>query len=431
MLFVVTGCPHNDYTVRLRPQGDQIERTLVFYHAESGDIATNELAAITALYPAGSLTRTGTHYTVRSEFGGQLPADVGGAGTYTQDSNTLGSAGLYFERFRGTDDLAGLTEKRFQAADRLTDLLLGWTWQEMWRDPDYPKLRRFLDADFRRDLKNLGTYCWEGQLAGNFDTNGTSEFILRFGQYLIERGYFSIGELPGLYRDLNAGNDAALQHRIQRLAARRLGVPDRQPIPASIAFLADDKSFGRYLATTDLYRAKLVKWRHDVKLDPKTRQPDPEEVAQDLFGELLDYNLFGGSDHLTVQLSLPAPPDRSNGVWDSTNRQVVWRTDIEERTTAAHLPYACYANWTSADETFQIAHFGKVALTGDALNQYCLWRASLDAGQGGEWDAFLAGLQPGAGLLKQIDAFRFPGETNTPPPSLSNCPRELFKAALK
>ena len=72
-----------------------------------------------------------------------------------------------------------------------------------------------------------------------------------------------------------------------------------------------------------------------------------------------------------------------------------------------------------------------MALTGDALNQYCLWRASLDAGQGGEWDAFLAGLQPGAGLLKQIDAFRFPGETNTPPPSLSNCPRELFKAALK
>lgn len=29
--FVVTGCPHNQYIVELKPQGNSIERTLVFY----------------------------------------------------------------------------------------------------------------------------------------------------------------------------------------------------------------------------------------------------------------------------------------------------------------------------------------------------------------------------------------------------------------
>ena len=31
MAFLVAGCPHNEYIVQLKPQGNSIERTLVFF----------------------------------------------------------------------------------------------------------------------------------------------------------------------------------------------------------------------------------------------------------------------------------------------------------------------------------------------------------------------------------------------------------------
>ncbi len=62
MALVVTGCPHNQYLVQLKPQGDGIERTLVFYREDGVNTNTGapnyqpfeagELAAVTALYPA-------------------------------------------------------------------------------------------------------------------------------------------------------------------------------------------------------------------------------------------------------------------------------------------------------------------------------------------------------------------------------------------
>jgi hypothetical protein len=222
-----------------------------------------------------------------------------------------------------------------------------------------------------------------------------------------------------------------------------MGVPDTEPVPASLAFLADDalleKSFTNYLAGTDVYRAKLKQWEEDKKLKPDTKQPDPSEVAGDAVENLVDLNLFGGTpDHLTVQLSLPAPPVQSNGRWDYALKQVVWQSDIMDRTNMTHLPFTCYASWAQADEEFQKAHLGKVALTGNELSEYCLWRSGQDAQHGDEWDAFLAGLKPDAGLMEKLDAFRFTGEPsqvetndqqNIPTPSAY--PRELLKNALK
>ena len=162
-----------------------------------------ELAAITALYPAQGLTNDGQRYIARGEFTNELPDDVGGAGAYTNLTTSLGEAGFYVERFRGNDDLAGMTERRFKAADQLADLFIGWSRMELGREPGYDKLRQFLDVDFRRDLKNLGAYWWEGQLAGSYKTNASEEFTVRFGQYLFERGYFTMGEIPGLFREVD------------------------------------------------------------------------------------------------------------------------------------------------------------------------------------------------------------------------------------
>jgi len=58
-------------------------------------------------------------------------------------------------------------------------------------------------VDLRRDLKNLGAYCWEGQFASGYKTNADEELTVRYGQYLLERGYFTIGEIPGLFRGVS------------------------------------------------------------------------------------------------------------------------------------------------------------------------------------------------------------------------------------
>src|SRR5580658_2544675 len=131
MAVMVTGCPHDQYIVELKPRGNTIERTLVFYREDGVDTNTGgpnyqrfdaaELAAITALYPAQGLASDGLRYTARGEFARALPNDVGGAGVYTNLTNSLGEAGFYVERFRGSDDVAGMSERRGKAADRLTD----------------------------------------------------------------------------------------------------------------------------------------------------------------------------------------------------------------------------------------------------------------------------------------------------------------------
>ena len=450
--LVVTGCPHNQYFVELKPQGNTLERTLVFYREDGVNTNTGvpnyqpfetaELAAITAVYPAHGLTNEGQRYVARGEFANALPCDVGGAGAFIRLTNSLGEADFYGERFRGNDDLAGMTERRFQAADQLADLFIGWSRKELGQEPGYDKLRQFLDTDFRRDLKNLGAYCREGQLVGNYETNASEEFIVRFGQYLVEHGYLRMEEVPALFNDVYGNDPQALLRRIQRLVARKMGVPDTEPVPAALAFLADEttleKSFAKYLADSDLYHARLKQWEEDSKLKPDLKRPDPLEVAADVAGNLVEFDLFGQADHLTVRLSLASSPLHSNGRWDKTLKQVIWESDIEDRTNASHFPFFCYASWTQADRQFQKRHFGWMILAGDNLTRYCLWRGSLDQQDGDEWDAFVASLRPGQGLTGKIEAFKFTGEsapaaTNSQPKVFSSSvyPRELLKAALK
>ena len=452
MAFVVTGCPYNQYTVELKPHGNTIERTLVFYREDGVDTNSgapnyqafnpDELAAITSLYPGQGLTNSGERYIARGEFANELPADVGGTGVYTNLATSLGVAGFYVERFRGNDDLAGMTEQRLKAADQLADLFVGWSRMELGREPGYARLHQFLDVDFRRDLKNFSAYWWDGRLVSAYQANADEEFTVRFGQYLLERGYFTMAEIPALFRDVSGDDSQAMLRRVQRLVARNMGVPESEPVPASLAFLADDatmeKSLDKYLAGTALYHARLKQWNKDKKSQPDLKQPEPSAVTGDAIAAMVDFDLFGQTDRLTVRLSLPSAPVHSNGRWDEALRRVVWETNIEGRTNASHLPFSCYASWAQPDQEYQQARFGKVALMGDDLTRYCLWRSSQKKQNADEWDNFVANLQPGGNLVKKIDAFRFtdePAQTATNDQqkvsSPSALPRELLKAALE
>jgi hypothetical protein len=204
LAVLVTGCPRDEYVVELTPRPDGIERKLTFYRADGVNsngvpnyqaFDTNELAVITRLYPPGAVKHSGDRHTATGVFGKAMPADVGGAGSFTNISSSLGSASFYLERFRGNDDLAAQNARRMRAADQLTDLILGWSRRELGREARYADLRRFLDVDFRVDLKNLSLHAWMMEATPGEKSRNEEEMGIRFGQYLAERGYLSGDQL--------------------------------------------------------------------------------------------------------------------------------------------------------------------------------------------------------------------------------------------
>jgi hypothetical protein len=450
LAVLVTGCPRNEYIVELIPHGDTIERRLTFYRADGSDsngvpsyqaFDADELAAITRFYPSTAVQHNGNRHLAVARFGSAMPADIGGAGSFTNVSTTLGSASFYLERFRGNDDLVAANAKRLHAADQLVDLVIGWSKKELGGERGYPQLHRFLDIDFRNDVKNLSLYGWMMAAApGDKDWNG-EEFAVRMGQYLVERGYLDLSDLPELQHVAEGNDGRPLMRLIQRMVAGKLGIPKSKPIPRSLYFLAEPdralESWSRYLAKTSRYRALLHHWQAEqLKADAGTlknrvrrvfdrnwtnspsgtvnppSKPEPMEVVYESAGELVGMNsvsvISSANDHLTVKLSLAGAPAHSNGKWDQSHGQLLWDSDLDQQW--GRLPVFCYASWSVADADFQKRHFGRVILAGDALQQYCLWRAGLNAAQAGEWDALLAGLGPGDEIRKKLESFLFSNE---------------------
>src|SRR5208282_1625724 len=143
LCVLLTGCPHNDYTVELNPKSNLVERVVIFYRADGSNsngipnyqtFPSNELAAITRIYSPAAVKQDGQLYIAKGEFSGQLPNDIGGVGSYTNLTTSLGAVGFYLERFRGNDDLATQTARRFREADQLVDLMIGWTQSELGRE---------------------------------------------------------------------------------------------------------------------------------------------------------------------------------------------------------------------------------------------------------------------------------------------------------
>ena len=203
----LTGCVSNHYTVEMKPRGSTMQRELTCWRQGVGSDPPTELPL-----PADELKRIATVYqnSVSSdgagrrkfvgEFAHTLPDDVGGNGSYTYWSTPLGSASTYIERFRGNDDLIADVEKRRMATDRLADLLMGWLTSELKGKEGFDELHKFLDHQLRRDLANISMYVWASETsAGRGDADGT-ESLARVGQYLLERSYFTVDELPAWVR---------------------------------------------------------------------------------------------------------------------------------------------------------------------------------------------------------------------------------------
>lgn len=199
---------------------------------------------------------------------------------------------------------------------------------------------------------------------------------------------------------------------------------------------AIENSWNNYLAGTDSYHAKLRSWKEDKIIDPQAKKPEPSNVLDPLISTLIETgDLVSGKNLLTVRLSLPSEPLRTNGKWDEAEKQVVWKSGLAGKDQISSSPVFCYADWVAPREDFQKAHLGSVSLTGEKLLAYCRWRTSLEEKKAVEWEQFLTNLMPGADATNKMNNFRFAGEPEQIDANGlkrdSDIGKELIGAALK
>ncbi len=457
LLAVLAGClgQHDCYQLEIKPEGERFRRTLTCWRVSGNTVisslSADRRAAIAALYPKNETAKGGKKNIFKSTFTGHFtgstPADVGGAGSLVRFASPLGDAWSYVERFRGNDATASELAKRREAADKLTDLLVGWATAEVGQDPRFPALKTFLDRDLRRDLRNLVVYAWTYQAVDNTET-AEVESVLRGGQYLCERGYFSPQDVPALSRALLADDPKPLLAQVQRFLARKMGVADAQPIPASLGFLGDLQrlcaSFEKYGRSAGLSGTQ----REAPKPRPQGRAgskppPMPESnempaavAAFELLIEAMgiQFVIFSG-DVLDLELVSGEKPYATNGKWDDKNAAVTWSKDID---TAEGLPVVCFALWSAPERSFQQAHFGRVLVSGDKLAEYAIWYNALKPQEAAEWDRLIGRLKPGPGLEAAVKSLRFAAarkadvkKPDEQGPDLSEAPRSMILEGLQ
>ena len=446
VMILATGCPRNEYVVEMKPLGAKFERKLTVWREDGQEtngepkfveFPKEELALLKARYPKHESILDGKKHSFIGQFAGSTPNDVGGCGEFTNFVSSLGTAWIYVERFRGNDDLEGRIREATSAADQLVDLIAGWFAAELGQHSKFEDLRGFLSGDVRQDLKNLGVHWWVKSVTGRFMTNAENEFIIRCGQYLVERDYFRPADLPRVIRVSQANDAGTLMLLVRRLVARKLGLPEAQSATGSLAFLADEAaataSFEKFLRTTQGYRLDVKQWEADRLNDPKLPEPKPMDIVSELVVKMTDFARWSSTDQLVVKLATGIPPADSNGQWNEKSGELVWKTPVEGREKQHEFPSLCYAIWSAPDEMSQKKSFGRTIIRGKELFEYCLWRQSLDAAEAKEWDKLLSSLTPDT-FKARLEALRFLAEAKAkadaeaPPANLSDVARQLLDA---
>jgi hypothetical protein len=422
LAMLAGGCAHNEYQLELRPDGESIERKLTLWRVDGdkiGPFPPEQLQAIAKLYPQRLTPADAQKHAFVGRFGPSLPDDVGGAGSYTYLASSLGDSYAYVERFRGDDDVEQQLQARRQAAQRLSELVLGWCQQQLGREPGFDMLRQFLENDFRRDLANVAIYAWLGDMAPSKDgqraepsPSGDAEMAVRVAQYLIERGYVTLSQMPRLYRAIATQDDDALGEIVARFVAGKMGHPADRPLPQALRIFTKPgelkESWQKYLAATPEYQAHLEQWRAQNRDNPEPpHPPQPDEVLGELaMNGVLGLRLFQTSDELTLRLYCGRQPYSTNGQWLDREGCVEWSDQIIDKP----FPVLCYATWSAPNERFQIARFGRVVLRDEDLTAYCLWLKSLTRDETEHWEKFLASLEPGPAGIARLKEFRFAAE---------------------
>jgi hypothetical protein len=419
----VTGCDETVYKIELEPTGNKIKRRLTvrrnMSESDKGqkkhDILNDpELAIISKAYSQKKPDIVENELRYTGTFAREMPNDIGNAGQYIRYESKMGVGASYIERFRGNDRPGEAMEASLKAVDEFTDLLIGYLETELGKEKAFPKLRKFVDTELRKDFKNVSAYSylfsnpsrlnWAEVKKDDQDMQA-NEVIARVTAYVIERGYVKPSDVPLIKRTLNS--EKALKPILKRVTAKA-GITDKKFIERLALLLSDagnlEASFESYLKTTPQYK-KLIKEQKpaDVDANGKSNAPSAVElVINPLFKRAVHFQLdlgFGSTYRLDLRLTLPVKPSSTNGKWNAKDRTVTWKGKLTKRDgPTTFLPEICYALWSKPDEKFQTAHFGKVILTDESLMNYSLWREGLNANEAKRWDARMMKFKPGDSL---------------------------------
>ncbi len=441
--LLLAGCVQDVYQIEITPEDGAFRRVVTCWRERGHDppelapLPEEQLQRIEAAYDRRHTVDEGPKRRFEGRFENAMPDDVGGDGSYTRWTTSLGSLSYYVERFRGDDDLEADLAPRRKAADTLADLAVGWAESELAEQPGFGGLRDFLDHTLRRDLTNLGVYAWQAEAAKVYEEQVGEEFVVRFVQYLVERDYLGPRDVPAIYAAV--GDDfRPLAGLVKRVLVRELEADE--PVPKSLRWLSDPQrlkaSFEEYVRTTDVYEEHQAEWRREHAEDPEQEPPEPADAIAQLRDHLLAHREAPAAAAVVeVTLATEVEPLATNGQWDAEAGRVHWA-----RRLARHraLPSVCFAAWSVPEGEAQKERFGKITLDGAELAQYVLWYEALPDDKGRQWDAFLDDLSPDDDLQRRLRRFRFDGEPeyrpdlpeDQQPESRADEPRRLILQGL-
>lgn len=420
-LLLLAGCSTQHYEVTMTPKGDGVERTLIVSQSVNDSskripAANGEVDLLAAAFGQEVPSLLDGRHSFRGLFFRNMPADVGGHGTYWRFHSPCGSATGYVERFRGDDDLVGELDARRKAVGELIDLADRWAEQELGESPVFPSIRKALQTTIRRDLENLSCLIYLSTMSEKKGDDIDRDVGARVIQYLLERGYVTLADLPIVMRALADFHESRGEDQIvtfgQDFAIRLFGLDDNETTRNALTIFTDEEHLGQslmqFLKTTPEY----IALQHLVVETGEAADTDPFDVLEVLIYRALLPKSVYGSDRLILRLKTIQPPFGTNGVWNPESSSVIWDLGIEPRQTFAgrEIPRICYAVWTEPKIEYQKSHFGKVVFTDQELLTFCLWYRGLTADETVEWNVFTESLQPGELLDEQLKSFRFRAE---------------------
>lgn len=424
------GCDYLIYELQLTPRDDGLERVLTAWQVGQGkshvqeqpdgnkqvhqspvvELHDDELDILTKAFngqkPTSVVKDDTRRYTFKGNFRDTMPNDIGGAGSYVHLTSELGDTWVYFERFRGNNDPAGVLERSSKAVDRLIELTIGWLNTVVGDDAEFIALRHFLKTEFARDMKNMNLYLWlnsGGQavtILGASDELQAGRFALAL-HYLVERGYASARDLLRLLEycdNMKSERELKLWRKIVTAVLSKANISPRfrERVFALFSdkrsFAATSATFDGYLLKTPEYEAILTKWKNIEDKSEDCEPPETDKIMANLFEQalLVDFRAVDDQDRYQVTLHTGVEPLMTDGKWDEKAGVVRWEGKMNGRHDSTVSPSStCRAVWCKPKEGHQKKLFGKVVLDGQELLDYCMWLSTLNDAGKLKWKAAL------------------------------------------
>jgi len=407
-LSLAAGCRQTHVLIEMTPAGAGVERRVSLWSTDTDDSLSphrpvslgDEIdARLQRVY--GTRPDTLAPYSASRRFD-DIPRDVGNWGRWKVTRSPLGAEVEYAERLGGNPEPGALLTQRLAAADSIADQLRAWAATHLGPQDRCPRLRAYLAADVRADLRDLVAFSWlqgardDSNAVANADVRWLEHpapYDLMYYTSIDPARKLLLGDVPATNAPAAAARGALLG-----LLERDVSSPDERRGDASEE-AAHESVDGRLRAVPKeavpaLAQADSLLW----------------ERLSDRFGEFYP-DLSEPRATLEVRLATGVEPGETNGEWDAARAAVTWKGPWWPEGSAA-LPMACKAAWARADSARQRATFGRVLLTGEALAGYCRWYAALPARRQGEWDRMLGAVRPGD--VAPIERFAFSDEKSRP-----------------